>query len=90
MNGFLLKNGEGVLGLAVVDEKRKVRDIAYLSDAKNLNVTFTNGDSEMLPTQIDSSFEPSLFKCKRIFVGHFAPDGFDKDPSDEYYVPLEL
>jgi hypothetical protein len=90
MNGFLLKNGAGVLGLAVISESRRVLKITYLSDEQNLSVIFTNGDRETLPTIIDATFEPSFFSTKKIFVGHFQPDGLDKEPSQEYFVPLEL
>ncbi|MDR3424461.1 MAG: hypothetical protein P4M13_05210 [Alphaproteobacteria bacterium] len=90
MDGFLLENSEGVLGLVVVDETRKIKNVAYLSDVRNLSVSFVNGDVETLATEIDQEFERSLFGRKKIFIGHFAHDGFDKEPSDEYYVPLDL
>jgi len=90
MNGFLLKNPEGVLGLAVVDETRKLERVVYLSGEKNLQIFFSSGKSEMLVTEIDCEFEVALFKMKKIFVGHFPHDGFGKEPTDEYFVPLDL
>jgi len=85
-----MKNGEGILGLAVINEARKVKSVAYLTDAKNLSVTFDNGEVENLATEIDQEFEKSLFGRKKIFIGHFPHDELDKDPTDEYYVPLDL
>ncbi len=90
MEGLLLKNGEGILGLAVINETRPVKNVIYLSDVRNLSVTFDNGDIEDLATEIDQEFEKSMFGRKQIFIGHFAHDGLDKEPTDEYYVPLHL
>ncbi len=47
MDGLLLKSADGDLAIAVVDEARKVQRVCYLSYMRNLNVTFTNGETDL-------------------------------------------
>jgi len=90
MNSFLLKNSDGVLGLAVINETRKIASVTYLSDTQNLNISFENGETADMETQIDQEFVTSLFGSKKIFVGHFPRDGFEKGPINEYHVHIDL
>jgi hypothetical protein len=90
MNGILLKNKADAIGLIVLDEARKLQSVAYLSDEKNLEVIFTNGDTEKLLSTIEAQFEPALLSAREVFIAHFPHDGFDKNPTDEYHVPLEF
>ena len=57
---------------------------------RNLLISFENGESETLLTEIDPTFEAAIFKSKKIFIGHFPIDGLNGTPTDEYYVPKEL
>jgi archaellum component FlaF (FlaF/FlaG flagellin family) len=87
MNGFLLKNPQGFVGLAVVAETRKVRLVVYDSIEKNLIVTFDNGAEEHLPTEINVAFNGALLASNEILVAHFPTPALDR-PSSEYHVPL--
>lgn len=88
MDGLLLKNPEGMIGLAVIDEVRKIKEVVYDCLAKNLLVTFDDGETEHVPTEIPARFNGALLSGKEIFIGHYPHDGFDKDPVSEYHVPL--
>jgi len=88
MNGYLLQNPSGNLGLVVVNETRKVRNVVYDSIGKNLLVAFDDGEIEHLATEIDVTFNGALLAGKEIFIGHIPNDKLEQNPTLEYYVPL--
>jgi hypothetical protein len=90
MNGLFLKTAGGELGLALVNEVRKVKEVIYLSLEKHLQVVFTNDQEETLETEIDPEFNRSLHNRKDIFIAHFSEDKPQEAPSDEYHVPLSF
>jgi hypothetical protein len=90
MEALILRNENGHIGLAVVDEARKLNGIVYDTQSKSLIVSFANGESETLDTEIGNQFNSNLLQRKEIYVAHFKDEKFNDDPLDEYVVRLEL
>jgi len=90
MLGILLQNEMDTLGLALIYEERKVKSVNYLSQEKNLEIIFVDGEREPLATEIDDSFVIAFHKAKHMIIAHFPDNDLAKPPLDEYTVPLSL
>ena len=90
MNGFLLKNAEGVLGLIVLEEERVIRKVTFLVHENALAIAFQDGKQDKLATRINPEFAIELCRSSSIFVGHFGRDGLEGEPKNEYHAMLSI
>ena len=88
MNGFLVYSTQGVLGIALVGEMRKVEGVVYDSLSRNLLVTYDDGETEHVDEEVKVDFNGALLSYRYIQIGHFPEAKFDQDPAEEYLVPL--
>ncbi len=88
MNGFLLKNAEGSLGLVVLDEERAIRKVTFLVKDNVLGIIFQDGKQDKLTTRINPEFAADLCRLSSIFVGHYGWAGLEADPASEYHATL--
>ena len=88
MDGFLLKNSKGVLGLIIMDDLRPVGRAVYLTAENRLSLTYSDGAGEKLPTPINPEFAIQLRSTSDLFVAHFTRKDLAADPVKEYHVPL--
>jgi hypothetical protein len=88
MNGFLVYSTSGMLGLAFVGETRKIENVVYDSLARNLLITYDDGETEHMDDKVDVEFNGALLAYRYIQIGHFPDNKFEQGPSEEYQVPL--